>query len=475
MDLTMPGFFWAQAAPPPPAANPSALAMLALKRWCSSLTLSPHTVAPSMHGLWTLLLGLGALLALAVIFQGPLNVFKQVMDVPGHIQLVRKSTRRVWRASRLVAIAIGFTVVSWTASQALTFQQDSRRQDLLVLTKGRGLGELAAEHGVLAALTPLRDVAGLVNNMPLLIFAAIMVFRASMESRVEAPPVGIPAGHLRPRPNAGWSTVLWGSAMLAALYRVVSQLSGNTDLPLGGCLVIEVIFVPLFMLIVDGFLLAWILTELRNAGLDETGDDRFDLNQATGLMPASALCCLLALPARYVATFVWLSTGYLPTWINDTALGRYNRWQLLGWGLTDLQAAAVVFVGIAGAVAWSRGTLGSALAGYRRLLATEGGHLVVALAMACTASGLFAAAAYAIVLLLPPQSWVLAAADSYSHFATLPVGLWVLAAFVELAERSLPTATVARQPGRRAAAGSSSGLAQETREPAVREVWEPAS
>jgi hypothetical protein len=199
------------------------------------------------------------------------------------------------------------------------------------------------------------------------------------------------------------------------------------------------------------------------------------MSQATGLMPASALFCLLAVPARYVAAFIWLSTAYLPTWINNTALGRYNRWQLLGWGLTDLQAAALVFVGLAGAVAWSRGTMGSALAGYRRLLAAQGGHLVVALAMACTASGLLSAGAYAVVLLLPPQSWVLAAADSYAHFATLPIGLWALAAFIELAERSLPAAAFARQPGRRATVGVSSGIAHETREPAVPEVWEPAS
>jgi hypothetical protein len=472
----MPAVFWAQAAAQPPAASPSALAMLALKRWCSSLTLSPPGAAPSFHGVWALLAGIGALLLVCVICQGPFKALKQIFDVPGHIQLIGKSTRRVWRATRLIAIAIGFTVVSWTASQALTFQQDNRRQDLLALTKGRGLGELASEQGVLAALTPLRDVAGLVNNLPLVIFAAIMVFRASLEPRGDSPPHGIPVASSRPRLNTGWSTVIWGSAMLAALYRIICQGAGNVDLPLGGCLVIEVIFVPLLLLVVDGFLLAWVLTELRNAGLEDAGEDQLDLIQATTLMPASAYLCLLVVPARYVATFVWLSLGYLPTWVNNTALGRYNRWQLLGWGLADLQAAALVFVAMAGAVAWSRGSLRSALAGYRRLLAAEGGHVVMALAMACAASGLVSAAAYAIVLLLPPQSWVLAAADSYAHFATLPVGLWLLAAFIELAERALPSAIPARQTSRRAvAAAASASLEQTTPEVTFPEVWEPAS
>jgi hypothetical protein len=78
------------------------------------------------------------------------------------------------------------------------------------------------------------------------------------------------------------------------------------------------------------------------------------------------------------------------------------------------------------------------------MLAAEGGHVIVALAMAAVAAGLASAAAYAVVLLLPAQSWVLGAADSYAHFATLPVGLWTLAALIELGERSLPLASIAQ-------------------------------
>ena len=153
--------------------------------------------------------------------------------------------------------------------------------------------------------------------------------------------------------------------------------------------------------------------------------------------PRAALACALALPARYVATFVLLGQAYLRTSASATSVGDYVRWQL-GWGLTDLQAASLVGIGLAGAVAWSRGTIRGAIAGYGRLLTAEGGHLVAAVAMACVGSGLVAAAAYAVVLLLPVQTWVLGAADSYAHFATLPIGLWALAAFIELAERSLP-------------------------------------
>jgi hypothetical protein len=82
------------------------------------------------------------------------------------------------------------------------------------------------------------------------------------------------------------------------------------------------------------------------------------------------------------------------------------------------------------------------IGGYWRLLAAEGGHLVAALAMAGVAAGLLAAGVYSVVLLLPAQSWVLAAADSYAHYVTLPVGLWTLAALIELAERFLPSAAL---------------------------------
>ena len=117
------------------------------------------------------------------------------------------------------------------------------------------------------------------------------------------------------------------------------------------------------------------------------------------------------------------------------------RWQL-GWGLTDLQAAALALIGFAGAVAWSRGTIWGSVVGFRRLLTYHAGHMVVVLAMACAATAFLAGSVYALLLLLPSQSWVLSAADAYSHYVTLPIGLWTLAAVITLAERSLPTASV---------------------------------
>jgi hypothetical protein len=448
MDLTTLPLVWAQAQAPPAAPNPNSMYFLALRRWCSSLTLSSPQAIPSLHPLWVFLAGLAGLLILAVFAQGPIRVLQQLFDLAGHARLVQKSFRRLWRAGRMVAIAIGFTVLSWTASQAWIFNQESRKADLISLTKSRRLSELALEQGLFTSLTPLRDVAGLADNLPLLIMAAIVVFRSSFE----IPGWGVPAkgaGTLgtQARTRAGWSTLIWGCGSLYALYRIIARMAGSTDLPLGSCLVVEGLIVPLLMLVCDGFLLAWVVVELRNAGADDTGEDRLDARQAVALMPAAALVCALALPARYIATLVLLASSYLPTSANATSLGNYVRWQL-GWGLTDVQAVGLIGFGLAGAVAWSRGSLHGAMAGYSRLLAIEGGHIVAVAAIAGLASGLLAASAYAVVLLLPAQSWVLAAADSYAHFATLPVGLCTLAVLIELAERSLPTASLVRSTAR---------------------------
>jgi hypothetical protein len=212
---------------------------------------------------------------------------------------------------------------------------------------------------------------------------------------------------------------------------------------MGGCLVAEAIVIPCMMLICDGFLLAWVLVEIRNSGFHHAGEDRVDPRQALELMPAAALASAFALPGRYVATLVFLASQHLPTSAGAGVLGRSIRW-LLGWGLVDLQAASLVVIGLVGVTAWSRGSITESLRGLVRLLKGQGGHLVVTLFMAGAAACALAGLGYSVVLLLPPAGWVLPAADSYAHYGTLPVGLWTIAALVELSERTLPVARPAQ-------------------------------
>ncbi len=408
---------------------------LALRRWYASLTLSAPDSVSGLAWLWPVLLGLGCVFTLAVIRQGPMRALRQTFNLAGHVRLLSSAMARLRRSGRLIGVVVGLTVVCWTFSQALVYNQPQGREDLLVLTKGRPIVSLAIEQGVVAGATPLRDIIALGNMIPLLIAAVVLIFQFSSDrwgsvTRVISP---------RASRDAAWGTVCWVGIALYAIYRTIGLLYGSFDIPLGNCLGVEVA-VPLLQLITDGTLVAWVAVELRNATLGDTVENEsLDLPGVVGLMPGAALVCLLITPSRYVATAVALALPYLPNW---TWLNSYVRWQL-GWGVIDLQGAAIVFIGMAGALAWSRGTFGSVVKGYWRLLRDEGGNLVGLL----IAGGLLAASltsvAYFLMLSMPTQSWVLAAADSYAHYATLPVGLMMLAGLVDLGERSLLPARLA--------------------------------
>lgn len=443
---------WAQSGA---STNPAAAAYLALRRWCGGLTLTSPEPVPGLEAFWLFAGALGILLVIGLALQGIGPFFRQLVDVPGHVRLARAAAGRVWRSGRLVVAAIGVTVLSWTGSQALAFyfgNAERGRGDLLLLFRIRSRFELAFEQGLTAALTPLRDLAGLADNLPALLAATWLAFRFASSSR----PVFVvdPTTHHGSAPTwssagerrtlEGWSTVVWSCTGLYALYRVVAWAAGSPDLPVGNCLLVESVIVPFLMLACDGFLLAWVLVELRDAGLDVRGEGRLDTASALRLMPAAALGCLVALPARYVATAVFLGSQHVPARVLATWFGRAVRWQL-GWGLVELQAASLVLVGLVGVVAWSEGSTAGTLHGFRRLLARQTGRLIVVLAIAGAASAAAAGAAYFVVFLLPPAGWLLAAADSYAHYATMPIGLWTIAALVTLAEHSLPVATPASE------------------------------
>ncbi len=437
MDFLRAGLVWSQASSTPASSSTSQV-FLALKRWCYGLTLCSPDPIPSARGLIRLMLALGVLIAVTVAIQGPATTFRQLVSVSGLFEAARSGLARVFRASRLIMVLVTFTVLSWTLGEMTLFNR-ANSVDLTLLERTRSPSEIATEQGELAALTPFRDLAGLADNLPWLIVAGILVFRASSqppEWRFEHGP-GNTAPDLVAR--AGFATAVWGSAGLYALYRLIAWGAGSIELPRGSILVVETLLVPASMLIVDGFLLAWLLVELRDArpGLGEV--ERFQVNRAVALLPAALVACFVALPARHIAILVLLASSYLPTTVASTNLGGAIR-SLLGWGLVDLQMATFWALGVVGATAWTRGSIGEIMQGYWRLTRSQGGRVAAILIVASAACGVASGATYAVMLLLPPRSWVLAAADAYAHFATLPVGLWALATLVDLSERVLPVA-----------------------------------
>ena len=449
--MTLPnlaGVLLAQSAPPTGATATSSDALvvwvLALKRWYGSLTLSSPEALPDRTA-WLALVGLVGPVVLAVAFQGPRRALAQLLDLAGLARLVSAGMGRLRRSAKLVVILLGATVVAWTAWEAPLHNRAEKKEELGLLLKSKSRGEFAAEQGVLAAVSPFRDVLALGDTFILLVGAAALVFKFSADrwGRFDQTATGT-------RAAGGWTTACWGGAGLYAMYRLASLLYDSEGLPpLGGCLVVEAGAVPLLMLMADGLLLAWVVAELRGAdgGEEEEG---FDVAGAITLVPGGMLACLLGLPARYAATAVGLILFHHTT----QATGASAPWSLSflrGWWLIGIQAGALAFVGLVAGLAASRGSVLGTIRGYGRVLKAEGGRLAALVALIALGVGATSSVAYFAVLAMPTQPWLLLAADSYAHYASLPIGLLGVAAMVELGSRVRETAkpipSLADEPG----------------------------
>ncbi|WP_435021230.1 hypothetical protein TA3x_002261 [Tundrisphaera sp. TA3] len=418
------------------------IAILAIRRWCGGLTLSPPEPVPGLvsPGLWAWLAGLGALLTVAAALQGPGRAFLQMIDLAGLARLLSDAVERLRKAARMVVAVVAMTVVTWTAGQAVSYNKPQGLDEVRLLTRGYSRVDVALGQGVLAAVTPLRDIQALGMMIPVLAAAVIILFRFNFDSWG----TGIrPPREIRERASR-WSMLGWaGTAVYLLYYRVIAAMAGQGGMPVGGWLVVEVVVAPALMALATGVVLAWVLAELRGVGVDGSSGEAMDVLGSVLLFPAAILASLLTFPAAYLAMSTLLVSAYAPP---DTAVGKALapsiRWAL-GWGLAEIQAFGLAWVGLLGAVAWSRGTPLDSLRGYARMLAAEGGRLVALVAAAGLAAWAGSALAYLVMLALPASTWVLAAADSYAHYATLPIGLVLLSALVELGERSLPMAELA--------------------------------
>src|SRR5262245_23332886 len=102
---------WAQV----PGTDPNAIPSMALRRWFAGLTLSSPEGAPGRFGLVAWLVGLGVLLVLAIVAQGPVRAVRQFFDVPGHARAASAAIGRLRRATWPVAVLLATAVVAWTS------------------------------------------------------------------------------------------------------------------------------------------------------------------------------------------------------------------------------------------------------------------------------------------------------------------------------------------------------------------------
>ena len=414
--------------------DPEALPYLALRRWLEGQTLSSPFSGPSYRPLWAWLVGLTALLVTAVIFQGPRRALGQFLDVRGHFRLLATAIARVRRSARLVVVLLGVTVLSWSYFQLVHYGDEGRVDDLAIFTQNKRLPEQAGEQGVLAALSPLRDLCSLGDELLLLAASTVLVFKLTSDRWGSTDDPYLELENPLPR-----STMLcWGTTWLYGMYRFAVLVAGPDGLPLGGCFFLEAGVVPVAMALSDGILLSWVLTELRRTGYSDE-EAALDLRAVVRLWPAATLACVAVLPGRYAATGLWLILPYAPGQIAK----RFVAPMLSGWGLIWLQAGALVLLGMAGAAAWSGGSVRGLFRSFFRMMRAEGGRVAAVAVLSGLTSGLAVAATYLVVFTLPERAWLLMTADSYGHFASLAAGLVGLSALVDLGARSLPRASVA--------------------------------
>jgi hypothetical protein len=414
-----------------PGVDPLRYPLLVLKRWFGSVTLSSPEPLPSQTSL-LLAWGIAAaiLIAIAVIFQGPKRALRQLFDIPGHLGLVHHTIWRLKTSGRMLVFVFGTAIVSATCWQFTTYTMAEKKEDLAILFKSKSRMDVASEQGILAAMSPARDVLALGDTTLLLILISALVFKRSAdrwsagEEDYESPK--------RSGAISGWMTVSWCAAWLYVLYRLVSVIVDREGLPLSMGFLPEVFVVPLLALFSDALLLSWLLTELRSKRVDS---DSVDMEVVVRDIPSAFLCCAFAMPARWVSLLLWLAVRYVPG--GSGVGGHVLRDVLRGWGLVVLTAAGLVGLLFFAAIpTFERKRIGI----WRRLFRAirhEGGHLVASILFGGVVAGSLAALAYLLVLALPSQPWLLSAADSYAHYGTLPVSLVVGSALVGLGERAL--------------------------------------
>lgn len=418
-----------------PAVEPSLIPLLAFKRWCASATLSAPDAVPGPYGLWAFAAGLGALVLASMVVQGPARALGQLLDLPGHARLAGLAASRLRRASRLVATLLGTSILCWTVALVRAYANDSRLKDLNALLRTRTIREVAWDQAVLAALTPLRDVAALADNLLLLVAAAALAFKATADRW------GQPtwARALGDPPESRASSWIWVPAWVYALYRAATFVAARDGLPLGGGALVGGLVVPPLMALADGLLLAGVLVALRGAARSPVEGDAQEPLAVDALLtmaPAAALACVATLPGRYLAHAAWLLIQDIPGLARTPVVGLVR-----GWGLVGVQGASLAFAGLVGAASVGGG-IGSTLSTFGRMLRAHGGRLAAATALGGMLVGAASGLVYLVVLALPARGWVLEAADSYAHLATLPLGLWLTSALVELAESTPPARPV---------------------------------
>jgi hypothetical protein len=417
--------------------------LLALKRWVAGATLtSPDTVpSPDFQSrFW--LIGLLLMILVSLIAQGPRRFIAGLLEWSSVRQLIHLSFKRL-RSRPIVPVVLGgMWLVSWTTSQMLQYDSPSGSDNLQMSLRTKTLPVFSLEQGVLAALTPLRDLSNLADCWPLVAAAIFLSFQYTSNLQ------WVPRSSMSPlmKSSSFWTQAFWIIGCIWIVYRTVIGVSGEDGLPLNTGAHIEVVLEPAIMLILDSFLLAWVVTEIRDSAFSDSNQMFPDFEKVVSLTPSIFLVNFLIVPGRYFAHSLWLVWNSLVDYISvagsaSTSILNYVIWGL-SWGILDLQVIAFPCIVMAGSLAWSQGSIRQLFKVTLSMYRNHGASIFLMVVFFGLMNVISSSLITTMVLSHPVEPWVFMAADSYCHFATLFTGLITLSGLIELGEQSLITASI---------------------------------
>ena len=298
-----------------------------------------------------------------------------------------------------------------------------------------------------AAVVPLRDWVGLGDLLPLVLGASILLFARTAEVAQHLRVTTRTIEQVRFKRRMG---TIWVGLILLVAYRVIVFIVDPAAAPMADCMFVNAIAMPTLMLVADGILLSWVLTEFGRAllvHLDWEPDDTVAFNRG---IPSSILCCALMNPGRYVlmGCAIWEAQFTTPaTW-------PASRWVPILWACTISQVLGLAWFGFPGVVAvMRRGSWRERLRAYATLIRRVGGQVLGLAILAIVLNVLALLPFYWIFGAMQRETWSLLGAASYGHYATLLLGIVFLAGVTQLACQELgiereqgPVATLISEP-----------------------------
>lgn len=407
--------------------------LLTVKRWIGQSTLShPSPVSSSDFQASYWLVAMGLLLLTGLVFQGPGRFASGLLKWSVARETIKSGLNRLKQRIVLPLALTGLLLASWTTTQFLNYSDASGLNDLQLSLRTKTIPVFSLELGFLAALVPLRDLTSLADAWPFILAVSVASFHFS--NKMQFVPRSVASG--KENRARSFSQAVWALSAIWLLYRVVVGASAEGGLPLVSGVFVESILEPALMLFLDSLFLAWAITEIRDSFQMEQTDIAPRLPEVFALVPAVVVVNFILMPGRYLAHFIWIFwnsvavSGFAGS--SQTYYAEITRFFF--WALSDglIYIQVMVFPMLVLAGSCLNGRIRDTFKIAVLMLRNQASTIFLILAFVSLADIAGVAMINSLVLSHPAESWVLLAADSYSHYFTLFSGLLLLAAFIEL-------------------------------------------